>query len=298
MKTAVRLLLLALAALRSPAAPVAPLEISLWPGSPPAMVDGATPGADDGTGRFRNVGIPGILLYLPETPAPASGRMALIACPGGGYSHLTRLAGADGAVAAFLPRNIAIIALKYRTKPPSLDVETDACADGERAVRLVRRHAPEWGIDPTRIGIVGWSAGANLALNVASHCDSGTPDASDPVERQSSRPDFVVLLSPWPAHRTIANYPVPAGAPPAFIGSAEDDKTAPSDFARAIGRAYQDVGVAHHLWIVPTGGHGAFTIDAPGEGGKWIDRFLPWAASLPQRAPAHSPTAPRVSTAL
>ncbi len=280
-KTLRRLLFLGLVASRSLAAPEAPRGLPLWPGRPPAMVEDATPGADDGTGRYRNVGIPGALLYRPETPAPAPGRMALIACPGGGYTHLTRLVGADGAVAAFLPRNVAIISLKYRTRPPSLDVETDARADGERAVRLVRQHAREWGIDPARIGIVGWSAGANLALNVASHCDAGAPDAADPVERQSSRPDFVVLLSPWPAKRTIADYPIPPGAPPAFIGSAEDDKTAPADFARAIGRAYQDAGAAHHLWIVPTGGHGAFTIDAPGEGGKWIDRLLPWVAGLP-----------------
>ena len=63
--------------------PNVPLEIPLWTGNPPDMVEGATPGADDGTGRWRNVGIPGMLVYLPETPAPEGGRMALIACPGG-----------------------------------------------------------------------------------------------------------------------------------------------------------------------------------------------------------------------
>ena len=228
---------------------------------------------------MRNVGIPGVLVYLPSTPAPATGRMALIACPGGGYKHLTRLVGADYAVDAFAPRNVAVISLKYRTRPPSLNVEADALADGERAVRLVRHHAREWGIDPQKIGVVGWSAGANLALNLACHFDAGLPVHTDPVERLSSRPDFVVLLSPWPSGRTLADYPVPAGAPPAFIASAEDDKTAPTDFARGIAQNYASASAPHHLWVVPTGGHGAFTINAPGEGGQWIARLLPWLAT-------------------
>jgi endo-1,4-beta-xylanase len=272
-------LLLGLVAARGLAASAEPPMLPLWPGEPPGMVAGATPGTDDGTGRYWRVGVPGLLLYLPEGPAPEGGRMALIACCGGGYTHLTRLVGADGAVAAFLPRNVAIISLKYRTSPPSADLASDALADGERAVRFVREHAREWGIAPDKIGMVGWSAGANLALNVASHFDAGVPDAADPVQRRSSRPDFVVLLSPWPAGRTIADYPIRREAPAAFIGSAEDDKTAPADFARAIGKAYQDAGAASHLWIVPTGGHGAFTIDAPGEGGKWIARLMPWLES-------------------
>ena len=257
-----------------------PLELLLWPDHPPGVVEGATPGADDGTGRWRNVGIPGVFVYLPDTPPPEGGRMAIIACPGGGYTHLTRLAGADGAVKAFLPRNVAIIALKSRVRPPSPDVESDARADGQRAVRLVRHHAAEWGINPRRVGMVGWSAGANLALNVASRHDAGAPDAVDPVEHQSSRPDFVILLSPWPNKKDASAYPIPADAPPAFIASAEDDKTAPPDFARGIAANYALVAAPHQLWVVQAGGHGAFTIGAPGEGGAWIDRFLPWLDQL------------------
>lgn len=261
-----------------------PRELPLWPGPPPGMVEGATPGADDGTGRWRNVGIPGLLLYQPDGPAPDGGLPVLIACPGGGYTHLTRLVGADGAVEALLPKGFVIVSLKYRTRGPSVDVEADALADGERAVRLVRHHAADWGVDPRRVGLVGWSAGANLALNVACHGDAGLPVSADPVERESSRPDFVVMLCPWPARRTIEAYPIPRDAPPAFIASAEDDKTAPIDFARGIAAGYASAGATHHLWTVAAGGHGAFTIGAPGEGGAWIDRFLPWLAGLPANA--------------
>ena len=273
------LVLLGVLACRLAAAtPVAPsfVEHALWPGNPPGMVAGATPGEDDGTGRYRNVGIPGLLLYQPDTPAPERGRIALIVCPGGGYTHLTRLEGADGAVTAFLPKNVTVISLKYRTRPPSTSVDQDALADGERAVRLVRYHAKEWGINPHKIGMLGWSAGANLALNVSSHGNAGTPDSLDLIERESSRPNFVVLLSPWPSKRTAADYPISPDAPPAFIGSALDDKTAPVGFARDVSAAFEAAGVQHQLWVVPTGGHGAFTINAPGEGGQWIGRLWPW----------------------
>lgn len=272
-------LLTGLAAIRADALPEA-RELPLWPGSPTGVVEGATPGADDGTGRWWKIGVPGVLVYLPEGPAPAGGRPALIACPGGGYTHLTRLVGADGAVEALLPKGFVVVSLKYRTAPPSADVETDALADGERAVRLVRGHAAEWGVDPRRVGMVGWSAGANLVLNVACHFDAGLPVSADPVERESSRPDFVLMLSPWPAKRTIAAYPISRDAPPAFVGSAEDDKTAPADFARDIAAAYERAGAPCRIWVVASGGHGAFTINAPGEGGAWIERFLPWLAGM------------------
>lgn len=256
------------------------VEFNLWANNPPGMVAGATPGADDGTGRYRNVGIPGLLVYLPATPPPANGRLALIVCPGGGYTHLTRLVGGDGSVDAFAPKGVAVIVLKYRTQPPSASVDADALADGRRAVEFVRNHAKEWGIDPHRIGMLGWSAGANLALNLASHFDGGDAAAADPVERESSRPDFVVLLSPWPSRHTVADYPIAKDAPPAFIASAKDDKTAPVTFAEAVGASYTKAGAKASLWIVDTGGHGAFTIGAPGDGGKWIARFWAWLPGI------------------
>lgn len=246
------------------------------------MVPGATRGADDGTGRYWDVGIPSMWVYTPQGDPPAGGRVALIACCGGGYTHLTRLVGADGAVDAFLPRDAVVISLRYRTTPPSASVDDDALADVQRAVRIVRANAEQWGVHPHKIGVFGWSAGGNLALNLASHFDSGDPDHADPIERQSCRPDFVAMLSPWPSRpaRTIEQYPIGPDAPPALIASAEDDRTAPASFARAIGAAYRQAGVAHDLWVVDSGGHGAFTINAPGEGGRWVERFWPWLREI------------------
>jgi acetyl esterase/lipase len=253
-----------------------PLELPLWDKPQPNFVADANPGADDGTGRFWKVGVPGMLVYRPEKP----NGLVIVVCPGGGYTHLTRLVGADGAVNAFLPKGVTIVALRYRTAPPSINVDDDALADGKRALRLIRHHAKDWGIDPRKVGLLGWSAGANLVLNVATHFDAGNVHAVDPVERESSRPDFVVLLSPWPAKQTIGAYPVSADAPPAFVGSARDDKTAPVAFAESIASGYRTAHAPVSLWVVETGGHGAFTIDVAGEGGKWIDRFWPWLDSI------------------
>ena len=257
-----------------------PIEISLWKDAPPDTVSGAGPGADDGTGRFRNVGIPSMYVYLPKLPGQR--RTAIIACPGGSYTHLTRLLGADGAVNIFAPKNIVVISLKYRLQPPlaASDVEAAAVADGQQAVRLVRAHAKEWGIDPAKIGVLGWSAGANLALNLAVRFDQGALGGPDPIERFSSRPDFVVLMSPWPHGKTLADYPVPKNAPPAFIGTAKDDTTAPPAFAEGIADAYHKLGLQAQLMVVDTGGHGAYTFGGPGPGGQWVTKLWPWLESI------------------
>ena len=275
---------LALAAVPA-TAPVAPppppsVTMNLWPGDPPNLVEGAKPERDDPTGRIWNVSVPSMLVYLPARDQQFGHRTAIIACPGGGYSHLTRLVGADGAVNTFLPHGIVVIALKYRLSPPSAHVEADALADAKRAVRLVRAHAAEWGIDPHRVGLLGWSAGANLGLNLATRFDNGDPKSADPVERESSRPDFVALLSPWPHKHKAADYPVPKGAPPAFIGSALDDHTAPVNFARAVAANFEKAGATVHLSVVDHGGHGAYTIGAADDGGTWPARFLPWLEKL------------------
>lgn len=264
----------------SAAEPPPPISMALWPGEPPNPI--ANPGAerDDGTGRIWNVSVPGMLVYLPARDASFGHRTAIIECPGGGYTHLTRLAGADGAVAAFLPHDMVVISLKYRLSPPSAHVERDALADGQRAIRLVRSHAAEWGIDPHHVGVMGASAGANLVLNLASHVADEKPDAADAVDHESARPDFVVLLSPWPHGHPIRDYPIGKDAPPAMICSARDDKTAPVTFAEAIAAEYQKAGVPAKLVLVDKGGHGAFTIGAPGEGGKWPETFWPWLEHL------------------
>lgn len=273
------------------------LILNLWPGPPPVPVLPTTEPTthpfrastrpvvehDDGTGRIFGVSIPAMLVYLPTQPAPPAGRTAIIVCPGGGYSHLTRLLGADGMVDASLPRGIVIISLKYRLLPPAPNLQTvaaEALLDAQRAVRLVRANAAQWQIDPRRVGLLGWSAGGNMGINIATHFDAGDPNAADTIDRQSDRPDFVALLSPWPARQNISAYPVTKNSPPAFICSARDDRTAPVTFAQAIAAAYDTAGATEQLWLVDHGGHAAFEIGNPGEGAGWLARFWVWLAKI------------------
>lgn len=256
-----------------------PEEMKLWASDPPNVVEGAGMGEpmDNGT-RMTKVGIPGMWIHYPA--GEGKDRPAFIVCPGGGYVRQANYQVGNGVVPQFLPKNVVVIVLKYRLAPPSPNVERDALDDAKRAVRLVRHHAKEWGIDPRKVGVLGWSAGANLTLNLASHFDNGKADADDPVERESSRPDFVGLFCPWPAKRTIADYPIAADAPPAFIASAKDDQTAPTTFAEAIYASYRAAGVPSRFWQIDTGGHRAFTYGSAGEGMQWPAHFWDWLVQM------------------
>jgi acetyl esterase/lipase len=150
----------------------------------PLWLEGA-PGA---LGTSSN-DIPTLTAFLPD-PAVASGA-ALVICPGGGYGGLAQHEGRDYAL--WLNHDgIAGFVLQYRLgshgyRHPAM------LQDAARAVRLVRARAAGWKVDPRRVGIMGSSAGGHLASTLLTHFDSGKPDAADPVERESSRPDLGIL---------------------------------------------------------------------------------------------------------
>jgi acetyl esterase/lipase len=134
---------------------------------------------------------PRITVYFPSSQT--TNRPAIIICPGGAYGMLAiSYEGYD--IARWLNKHDVVgVVLQYRVSPyryPS------PVLDGQRAVRLVRARAKEWGIDPHKIGMMGFSAGGHLASTVATHFDKGNPEADDPVERYSSRPDFLILVYP------------------------------------------------------------------------------------------------------
>jgi acetyl esterase/lipase len=152
----------------------------------PLWSDGA-PGAK-GTARDD---IPTISLYRPP-PGKANGA-AIVVCPGGGYGHL---ADHEGHTIALWLKDLGVTAvvLQYRLGPrysyPA------PMQDAARALRTVRARAKEWHLDPKRLGIWGFSAGGHLASTMATHFDDGDPQATDPIERVSSRPDIAVLAYP------------------------------------------------------------------------------------------------------
>jgi len=152
--------------------------IELWPTGAPGAVGKE---ADD---------IPTLTPYFPKDKANGS---AIIVCPGGGYSHLADHEG--GPVAEWLNSiGVTAFVLKYRHGPRYH--HPAPLQDAARAMRLVRSRAAEWHLDTKRIGILGFSAGGHLASTIGTHFDAGTPDAADVIERESSKPNVMVLIYP------------------------------------------------------------------------------------------------------
>jgi acetyl esterase/lipase len=157
-----------------------PKVVTLWPDGAPGAVGKEPPD------------VPTLTVHLPK-PDVANGA-AVVVCPGGGYGmHAVDHEGTQ--VAAWLNSiGVAGFVLKYRLGPryhhPAM------LQDAARAIRTVRSRAKEWDLDPKRVGIIGFSAGGHLASTAATHFDAGRPDAKDPVERVSSRPDVAILVYP------------------------------------------------------------------------------------------------------
>jgi acetyl esterase/lipase len=231
---------------------------------------------------ISNIHNPSITPFLPE-PGKASG-CAVIIAPGGGHmQHTIDREGYDLAK-WFAGRGIAAFVLKYRLahdgsnppgQPQPYTIEGHAAADGSRAIRLIRAHAAEWNLKPDRIGIMGFSAGGEVALLAAARHDTGRADATDPVERQSSRPDFFAPIYPGGLNRTDLSWSKDA-TPPAFLLCASDDRM--PDQLAAFFTTLRRAGVNAELHIYSSGGHGfGLRSDRPELPiSTWHVRFVEW----------------------
>ena len=159
--------------------PSQPEPIPLWANGAPGA-KGAEP--ED---------IPSVQLYQP--PADKASGAAIVVCPGGGYAHLAPHEGHD--IAVWLNSiGVTAVVLKYRLGPKYQNPAM--MQDALRSIRYTRSKASEWKIDPNRVGIMGFSAGGHLASTAATHFTVGDPNASDPIEKLSSRPDLAILCYP------------------------------------------------------------------------------------------------------
>jgi acetyl esterase/lipase len=252
--------------------------LPVWPGTPPNWVAGGRAESVVNE-RFRDVSVPQLFVYLP--PKEKANGTAVIICAGGGYNSLAVCLHVENVVKLFNEHGFAIFGLKYRTHYGTNDVVADGLADAQRAIRIVRSRASEWHIDPHRVGIQGYSAGANLCLNLAGQFDDGDAQATDEIERLSSRPDFCVLMSPWPNKLTIADFPLNRNSPPTWVASARDDKTAPFSFATAIAEKLKGLGVQEEFFTVDTGGHAAFHYGVvTGPGSEWPGPLIRWLEKI------------------
>ncbi len=239
--------------------------LPLWP-------DGGVPGA---MGIDPATDIPTITVHSPST-APNSGA-AIVICPGGGYGGLAPHEAEP--VAEWLNAlGVTGIILRYRLGPryrhPAMH------DDAARAIRTVRARGHEWGVDPTRIGVLGFSAGGHLASTISNHFDAGEPTAIDPIERVSSRPDLSILIypvitltgnaahagsrsnllgeNPDPAlvERLSNHLQITAQTPPTFLVHSTDDAGVPVENSLRYALALEAADVPFAMQIYDRGGHG------------------------------------------
>ncbi len=223
---------------------------------------------------------------------------AAVVCPGGGYVHLAM--DHEGIQIAEWLNNLGIsaVVLKYRLGPKyHYPVEL---WDVQRAIRYVRAHATEFGASPDRIGVWGFSAGGHLASTAGTHFDEGDPKASDSIDRQSSRPDFMILAYPvvtmeepyvhrGSLHALLGDNPDPklvkllsnetqvtARTPPTFLFHTSDDSVVPVENSVDFYLALRKAGVPAEMHIYLKGKHGVGLAQNDPVLRTWPDRLADW----------------------
>jgi acetyl esterase/lipase len=247
------------------------VTLPLWPGTPPGAKtnlpsevnvngDGTKQMAGRPYIRLTNVSTPTLTVYKPT--AKNSGA-AIVVFPGGGYQILSvDLEGTE--VCDWLNQiGITCVLVKYRVPDSGPYPKSYAALqDAQRTMGLVREHAAEWGVDPHRIGVMGFSAGAHLSAALSTHYDRRLYDAADEADKLSCKPDFAVVM--YPGYLALANdnfsanpdvHPT-ADTPPTFILQAEDDYTAHVENAVVYFMELKNLNVPAELHIYAQGGHG------------------------------------------
>jgi acetyl esterase/lipase len=231
-----------------------------------------------------NVHNPTIEVHVVE-PGINTGA-AVIVVPGGG--HRTLVAGSEGAdlVPFFYNYGVATIILRYRLRQDGYIAEKDAVDDAQQAVKVVRARAKEWNIDPQKIGMMGFSAGAELVAPAAllfDRFDAATRDAQDGTADVSSRPDFVALIYPGPTPFARDPKPaVPRNTPPSFIATAGSGDAVHAIWADEYFSALLKARIPNlEMHVYGNGGHGGGIKDRGGlPFGTWPDRFVDWIREL------------------
>jgi acetyl esterase/lipase len=265
------------------AQPQAPAPIPLWANGAP----GALGTADEDT--------PTITPYL--APAARAVGTAVIVCPGGGYLHLSMEKEGSDVARWWNSLGVTAFVLKYRLGPKyHHPIEL---GDAQRAIRTVRARASELGVRPDRVGIMGFSAGGHLTSSAGTHFDAGKPDAADTIDRQSSRPDFLVLgypvvsftqnvhqgskralLGDNPDPKLVENLSnelqVTAQTPPTFLFHTSNDQTVPVENSVMFYLALRKAGVPAEMHVYENGPHGVGLAPTDEALSSWPARLADW----------------------
>jgi acetyl esterase/lipase len=285
--------------------PAGAVVVPLWPVQPvtqpnygEVVVDER--GKNGQHDRVITVASPSLTVFLPEHTD--ANRPAVIICPGGGYVRLA-IDHEGYAVATWLNQmGVAAFVLKYRMpgRPATADMTPLPIQDVRRAIRMVRARAKEWNVEASRVGVMGFSAGGHVASTAATQFDDGDASATDAVERQSSRPDFAVLMYPVVSmrdgiahggsrNRLLGEHPdasqidrfsgelhITEKTPPLFLVHARDDKAVIPKNSELFAEAAKRAGVPCELTLINTGGHG-FGLGKPGsEASQWPAKCEAW----------------------
>ncbi len=284
--------------------PAAPASVPLW-------ID-AAPGALGTEAKD----IPTLTLHAPS-PESANGTTVLV-LPGGGYSHLAAHEG-EGYARWLAEHGITAYVLRYRLGSAGYRHPV-MLQDAARALRTVRAWARRDGLDPARVGIIGSSAGGHLASTLLTHFAPGAEAAEDPVERESSRPDFGILCypvislgefthagsrkqllgeaPPEELVRLLSNeLQVTPDTPPCFIWHTAEDQAVPVENALLFASALRRAGVPFALHVYEKGRHG-LGLPAAGKGAPaWDETCLAWMRGRGLLPAVGSPTAVATGTA-
>jgi acetyl esterase/lipase len=256
--------------------PSAVATVDVWPeGKMPGRgahePEGDRPAKGDGVRRVTNVSRPTLTVF------PARGgeaRPAMVVCPGGGYSYV--VVDKEGSeIAGWLNSvGVSAVVLKYRVP----NNRAGALQDVQRALSVVRARAAEWNIDPKRLGVIGFSAGGNLAAKASCLFDERAYAAVDAADEQSCRPDFAVLV--YPAYlddkngHVAADLDLKAKIPPTLIVHSEDDKTFVPG-SKLYHAALDEAKVPHEFLCYPTGGHG-YGLHCTRDARVWPEAAAEW----------------------
>lgn len=245
--------------------------------------------------------VPQMIAYrLPAADKPTP---ALVILPGGGYGGLAM--DHEGHQIARWANKLGMSAFicDYRHRGKGYG-HPHPLMDAQRLVRTVRSHAKDWNVDPQQIGIIGFSAGGHLCSTVLTHFDAGKPDASDPIERESSRPDFGILCYPVidfdqpythqgsqknllgedadpKLIQSLSNSTqVTAETPPTFLWHTAEDKVVPVENSLRFYSALTAQGVLGELHCFPIGRHGlGLAVGQPGAH-QWPELCRQWLIGL------------------